>query len=180
MAKVRAAVELDTVEAFMNTVDVEEGTDELDDTSGLVAWLTASELVPDGTHVTAAELNRARQLRAALRALARANHDGETDAAATSQLNDLVHGVDLELRFTPDGELEVGSAADGAAGVLGALVAATAAAVVDDTWRRMKLCGNDRCAWAFYDGSRNRSARWCSMAVCGNRMKARAFRSRHD
>jgi predicted RNA-binding Zn ribbon-like protein len=140
----------------------------------------ASELVPDGPDVTAAELDRARQLRAALRALAQANHDGEADPAATSQLNELVPDVALDLRFTPDGELELGSAADGVTGVLGALVAATAAAVVDDTWRRMKLCGNDRCGWAFYDGSRNRSARWCSMAVCGNRMKASTFRSRHD
>ena len=38
--------------------------------------------------------------------------------------------------------------------------------------------GNPDCRWAFYDGSKNRSGRWCDMASCGNRMKARAFRER--
>ncbi|MDP1819064.1 MAG: CGNR zinc finger domain-containing protein [Acidimicrobiales bacterium] len=31
---------------------------------------------------------------------------------------------------------------------------------------------------AFYGGSRKRSKRWCSMEVCGNRAKVRAYRDR--
>jgi predicted RNA-binding Zn ribbon-like protein len=42
----------------------------------------------------------------------------------------------------------------------------------------LKICTNDECQWAFYDHSRNRSGAWCTMAVCGNRMKGRAFRRR--
>ena len=34
------------------------------------------------------------------------------------------------------------------------------------------------CRWAFYDESRNRSATWCDMKVCGNRAKVRGFRER--
>jgi predicted RNA-binding Zn ribbon-like protein len=49
----------------------------------------------------------------------------------------------------------------------------------DGTWDRMKACRADDCEWAFYDSSRNRSGTWCSMEVCGNRAKARAFRARH-
>ena len=33
--------------------------------------------------------------------------------------------------------------------------------------------------WAFYDRSKNRSGRWCSMDSCGNVEKARAFRERN-
>jgi len=34
------------------------------------------------------------------------------------------------------------------------------------------------CQWAFYDRSKNRSGRWCSMRTCGNRTKTRAYRTR--
>ena len=49
--------------------------------------------------------------------------------------------------------------------------------MADGTWRRLKACREDTCQWAFYDRSKNRSGTWCSMAVCGNRAKARAYRS---
>jgi predicted RNA-binding Zn ribbon-like protein len=44
--------------------------------------------------------------------------------------------------------------------------------------RRLKLCANSECRWAFHDLSRNRSKRWCSSLACGNLAKVRAFRSR--
>ena len=44
--------------------------------------------------------------------------------------------------------------------------------------QRVKACANEHCRWAFYDGSRNRSRRWCDSSECGNVMKARAFRQR--
>ena len=40
---------------------------------------------------------------------------------------------------------------------------------------RVKQCEGDLCGWLFYDTSRNRSRRWCSMADCGNRAKVRRF-----
>lgn len=40
---------------------------------------------------------------------------------------------------------------------------------------RVKQCEGDLCGWLFFDTSRNRSRRWCSMADCGNRAKARRF-----
>ena len=40
------------------------------------------------------------------------------------------------------------------------------------------MCGNSECRWAFYDRSRNQQGLWCEMAVCGNRLKNRAFRAR--
>jgi predicted RNA-binding Zn ribbon-like protein len=56
-------------------------------------------------------------------------------------------------------------------------VAAVAlAAMLDGSWPRLKACRN--CHWSFYDYSPNRSATWCSMQLCGNRKKTRAYRRR--
>lgn len=38
---------------------------------------------------------------------------------------------------------------------------------------RLKPCGNPDCRRFLLDRSKPNSARWCSMAECGNRMKAR-------
>ncbi|MFS8102802.1 CGNR zinc finger domain-containing protein [Lentzea alba] len=38
---------------------------------------------------------------------------------------------------------------------------------------RLRPCANDECRLFLIDHSKPNSARWCSMAVCGNRMKAR-------
>ncbi|QQZ08518.1 CGNR zinc finger domain-containing protein [Heyndrickxia vini] len=40
---------------------------------------------------------------------------------------------------------------------------------------RVKKCEGYPCGWLFFDTSRNRSRRWCSMADCGNRAKAKRF-----
>ncbi|XXM72428.1 CGNR zinc finger domain-containing protein [Lysinibacillus sphaericus] len=47
--------------------------------------------------------------------------------------------------------------------------------VSKDDLERVKQCEGDPCGWLFFDTSRNRSRRWCSMADCGNRAKARRF-----
>jgi predicted RNA-binding Zn ribbon-like protein len=44
---------------------------------------------------------------------------------------------------------------------------------------RLKVCPADDCQAAFYDKSRNHSAIWCDMAVCGNRAKVREYRERN-
>lgn len=61
--------------------------------------------------------------------------------------------------------------------VLGPIVAVAFEAMLDGSWRRLKAC--PQCGWAFYDYSKNRSATWCSMSICGNRLKTRAYRRRH-
>ena len=56
------------------------------------------------------------------------------------------------------------------------LVACALGAMLDGSWGRLKACRN--CHWSFYDYSPNRSATWCSMQLCGNRAKTRAYRRR--
>ncbi|WP_380165601.1 CGNR zinc finger domain-containing protein [Jannaschia sp. R86511] len=43
---------------------------------------------------------------------------------------------------------------------------------------RLRPCGNEECLRFLVDRSKGNSARWCSMATCGNRMKARRHQSR--
>ena len=70
--------------------------------------------------------------------------------------------------------------APGVDGLLGRVLAVAYGAMIDGTWPRLKACRNHGCRWAFYDESRNRSASWCSMQLCGNRTKTRAYRRRHS
>jgi predicted RNA-binding Zn ribbon-like protein len=42
-----------------------------------------------------------------------------------------------------------------------------------DRRRRVRLCANGRCLWLFLDESKAGTRRWCNMASCGNRAKAR-------
>jgi predicted RNA-binding Zn ribbon-like protein len=44
---------------------------------------------------------------------------------------------------------------------------------------RLRICANPQCGLFFYDNSRTRQRRWCSMAVCGNRSKVAAFARKH-
>ena len=43
---------------------------------------------------------------------------------------------------------------------------------------RVGRCANPACGWMFFDTSKNRSRRWCSMNTCGNRAKVHHFRER--
>ena len=49
---------------------------------------------------------------------------------------------------------------------------------IDEAIAILKLCADETCRSVFYDRSKNRSGRWCSMSTCGNRAKVRAWRER--
>jgi len=44
-----------------------------------------------------------------------------------------------------------------------------------DDLGRVRKCGSPSCILFFYDTSRNRTRRWCSMDLCGNRAKVAAY-----
>jgi predicted RNA-binding Zn ribbon-like protein len=167
---------LELVRSFVNTLDVEDGTDELADPASLASWLNAHGLMR-GRAATTAELERARRVREALRSLLLANNGLSERKEAEAVLDRAARRARLGVRFRASGgRLE--SPAGGVDGALGRLLGVVAAAMLDDSWSRLKACRADDCRWAFYDHARNRSRTWCSMAVCGNRAKARAYRSR--
>ena len=67
-----------------------------------------------------------------------------------------------------------------------ALDAAARAVLAWDTLRisspgRLRPCANDECHLFLLDRSKPNTARWCSLAICGNRMKARRhYRRTHS
>ncbi|QUQ70406.1 CGNR zinc finger domain-containing protein [Kutzneria sp. CA-103260] len=148
--------------AFLNTVNMTEATDVLDDELTWRQWAAERGLGAAGAS------HKARASRDALRAVALAHHGVQ---AATAPPDGLPHG---SIRI----ELSAGVPVLTAGDALGAALAAAARLAVLGYWERIKICPADDCRWAFYDRSRNRSRTWCSMRVCGNREKARNWRER--
>lgn len=169
---------LELVRLFVNTVDLEDGDDQLSTPAALTAWLGVHGL-PTGSSVEAADLHAARRLREAIRGLLFENNGMNVRKESALALTQAAERARLALRFDPAGGAWLEPGARGVEGALGRLVAVVAAAMADGTWSRLKACQAESCRWAFYDHARNRSRRWCSMAVCGNRTKARSYRRRH-
>ncbi|HVU79471.1 MAG TPA: CGNR zinc finger domain-containing protein [Gaiellaceae bacterium] len=145
------------VQLLINSVDLHAGTDWIED------WLAERGLEPE--HAA-----RARRLREALRALVLANNGIELGADALATVNEEAERV--RLRVDARGSLSVEAGGD----PLDRVVAIALGAMLDGTFARLKACRN--CHWSFYDYSPNRSATWCSMQICGNRRKTRAYRAR--
>ena len=49
--------------------------------------------------------------------------------------------------------------------------------LTDGPLTTIRVCEGRSCGWLFLDTSRNRTRRWCDMKICGNRAKARRYRS---
>lgn len=169
---------LRVVQRFVNSVDRENGEDELTSPDALRDWLAERDLIDTGERVTAADLKRAVDVREGLRALLLANAGLPLDSERIERLDAAVGRAGMRMRFRAGAEPELEPEAGGADGALARLMAIVAAAVEQGTWARLKACHRDPCFWAFYDHSKNRSGRWCRMEDCGNIEKARAFRER--
>jgi predicted RNA-binding Zn ribbon-like protein len=176
----QAPGELELVREFVNTLDIEQGSEALSSPAALAEWLSGAGLAEPGLEATAAELRRAIELREALRAILLAHGEGALEPEdAWQTLDEAATRARLHVRFGPDGAALREPGAEGVDGALGQMLAIVHAAVAEqDVWRRLKACRLHTCEWAFYDHTKNRSGAWCNMAVCGNRAKARAYRER--
>jgi predicted RNA-binding Zn ribbon-like protein len=164
---------------FVNTLDREEGSDQLADPDATGRWCTARGLLAPDDRLTAAEHRRVLELREGLRralqlhAGSGAAADVDVDAGDGEQaaLDLALATVPIRVRFDGAGRLRL--AGNGGAAAVGALLDAVLRCQVDGDWERLKVCAEDSCRWAYFDASRNRSGRWCSMSECGNRVKMR-------
>jgi predicted RNA-binding Zn ribbon-like protein len=171
---------LELVRRYVNTWDVEAGTDALEAPAELGAWLRDAGLLDAGASVIASDVQRCMAVREALRsALAANHHGGQIPEDALAVLNDAADRADLVLGFSADADWSARPRAAGVDHALGTLLAVAAEAMAEGTWPRLKVCVNDACQWAFYDHSKARAGKWCSMQICGNRAKQQAWRSRH-
>ena len=162
------------VQQFVNTSDHEHDREWWPTPEALSAWLEEHEL--DGAGCTERELGRALELREALRALLRLNNVGAFPRDAVTAVNHAAEGARVGLVLDEHARVVVTSSANGVDGAFGRILACAFEAMLDGTWSRLKACRN--CDWAYYDYSRNRAATWCSMTICGNRSKTRAYRRR--
>jgi predicted RNA-binding Zn ribbon-like protein len=172
--------ELALIEAFVNTVDLEDGEEALSIPAELSDWLAQHGLAEPGEILSHDDLAAAIAVREALRALLLANNGGELDPAAPATLTAAADRARLTVAVDAHGQARVEPRATGIGRAFGRLLGIVAHAQADGTWERLKACPWHTCHVAFYDHSRNRSRTWCSMAVCGNRAKAQSYRRRGD
>lgn len=177
---------------FLNTRPAEKGrlVERLEGFPALVAWLAEAKLLGAGetgeaiqrwgrSAVAHQALLEARRLRAALReAVEQLRRRRSVPAATLERINRLLRrkqvyaqvvrrggGVVKESRWSPQSPLD-----------LLALVAEAAAHLLTEADPALiRKCANPACVLYFYDTTKNRARRWCSMAGCGNRMKVTAF-----
>lgn len=163
---------------FVNTLDLEAGTDMLDCPAALTGWLRSRRLVAARARAGTRDLQAAIALRKGLRDAMASHHDlsrGRGDAYR--QLDSAAAGLPLRLT-TRTGRPALEPIEGGIRAGLGRIAAAVVDCDADGSWERLKVCAETGCRWAFLDTSKNRSRSWCAMSVCGNRRKTRAYRDR--
>jgi predicted RNA-binding Zn ribbon-like protein len=168
---------LRVVQELVNSVDLEHGVEWIGTPGELRSWLRARDL--DGhEQPTGADVRRVHELRATLRELLIANNERRTAPEAAAALERAADRANLTLTLGEHGHLVLTPRAHGVDGALGRILAVAYDAMAEGNWHRLKACR--QCRWAYYDYSKNRSATWCSMAICGNRTKTRAYRRRRQ
>jgi predicted RNA-binding Zn ribbon-like protein len=164
------------VQGFVNTRDLEEGSDLLTDLAPARDWLIESGLLGPAAGLTVSELEHARDVREAIRALIEDEEEGDHRLAP---LRELVETHRARLTVADDGAIELANARNRELGdALFDLLLIIHRAQQDGSWSRLKVCADAECRWAFFDRSRNQQGSWCNMAACGNRHKNRALRAR--
>ena len=163
------------VQELVNSVDLEHDVEWLGTPAELQAWLRRRRL--DGAREpTRAEVRRVHAFRDTLRELLIANNEQRTAPEAAAALEEAAKRARLTLELDRHGHLMLTPQAEGVDGALGRILRVVHDAMTEGTWHRLKACR--QCTWAYYDYSKNRSATWCSMSICGNRTKTRTYRRR--
>jgi predicted RNA-binding Zn ribbon-like protein len=176
----KAPGQLGLVQAFLNTYDRQSGRDDLADVTSAAAWLAANRLVSPGNEYDERDRRRLVDVRGAVHALVGANGGEGLQRRAVTTLNEAARRVRLGVRLHPEDGYRLMAEGVGIDRPIGELLIAVTGSMAAGSWDRLKVCANEACQSAFYDSSRNRSGRWCSMARCGNRMKGRAYRERRS
>ena len=162
---------------FANSVDTDEGTDDLIAPRDLADWLLEHDLLSVPAEATSEDLDLALALRAGLKEAFTDNHQR---AASDDRRDGALQVTAAELPLTLGGTTthpRLRPVHQGVRGGLSLLVIAVQSAVADGTWKRLKICADDECGWAFFDASKNQSRNWCEWG-CGNRAKTRSYRAR--
>jgi len=176
----RISDDIELVSAFINTLEknvTRPDEESFDSPEALGSWMNPHG-IPPGDDLGPADVKRAIEFREAMRLLLLANNSGELDHDALRRLREAADEGLIRVEIHEDGEAFARPARAGVPALFARLLAAVADSQCAGSWGRLKACAAEDCQWAFYDTSRNRSRTWCSMEVCGNRAKTRAYRAR--
>jgi predicted RNA-binding Zn ribbon-like protein len=146
---------------LLNTTPVVDGVprDDLADPNAARAWMRER-----GIAATKAELAGLLDARSTLQKVVR----GQVMPIALQRFLDTVRLRPTARRDGVDWHLVLD---DGPKGAVRAVLAWDALRVGSPG--RLRPCANTECRLFLIDRSKPNTARWCSMAICGNRMKAR-------
>src|SRR5260370_39776961 len=112
------------VQAYVNTVDVQDGPEELSDPNTLGAWLVAHDLMESGQTVTEADLKHSIAVREAIRGVIGANSGGRVYPLDIATLNEAAAASRLRARFGAGGKARLEPGASGGRRAIGRLEAA--------------------------------------------------------
>jgi predicted RNA-binding Zn ribbon-like protein len=171
----KAPGRLELLQRFINSYnhDFPRDWDRIGTRDKAQSWLRQKRLVAPGDRISGADAARLREFREALRALALANHGGRPEAAATDVIRGVSGRARLSVAVDDTGRTALEPTRGGVDGAVATLLGILHEAQLTGQWARMKGCR--KCGYAFFDRSKNRSAAWCAMAICGNRTKNRAY-----
>ncbi|GAA5210688.1 CGNR zinc finger domain-containing protein [Microbacterium kyungheense] len=153
----------------------DEPTEKLAVPTDLDAWFIESGLVPRAEASVAADLDAAVEVREAIYALVWARlHGQDLPADAVSTLNAVAAEPPLAAALTPDGWARSGTPRQ----ALSHLAREAVEIVGGEEAALLRECSRPECTQVYLDTSRGHRREWCSMATCGSRMKAKAYRER--
>jgi predicted RNA-binding Zn ribbon-like protein len=185
---------------FLNSIatPVDTPIDWLDNGDGLLRWLAQAKLVPadalDELRARAmpGELDKvadqARALREWFRGFVRKHMGRSLTPKALRELGPLNRLLERDEAFSQISrpsrsngdrlELRTTRRWRSPEALLLPIGEALARFVCEEDFADVKACVGHSCTLVFADRTRRRARRWCSMAVCGNRAKQAAHRSR--
>ncbi|TAJ11039.1 MAG: hypothetical protein EPO61_00140 [Nitrospirae bacterium] len=180
---------------FINTQMIVQGqrTDLLKEWTDLLAWLVRAKLLSVGEgKETVARLDRAegelllheaKMFRTVLREMAERIVAGKPITRSTVEaINKLLSqrpGYPQLIRTNGRFGRRFHSETSGATQLLVPLAEAASELLCAGALSLVKKCRNDACILYFYDTTKNHARQWCSMGLCGNRMKVAAHYNRH-
>ena len=170
---------LRTLQAFVNTRDLENGTDRLDSPESLALWLADWELATLDTVIEEAEWKNALEIRDALHSQFRVHNGAKLDERPMERLSRALGTSQARFGLKSDGSTRFEPMETAPWAIVRSrwLIAVTDA-IRRGMWRRLKACHSATCQWIFYDSSKNRLGKWCTAKRCGNWANSATYRRR--
>jgi len=147
------------------------------------AWLAAAGMASDITASDSTDGTEVRGLREQLRSAVDLFRIGAPPPAALiNAINQKLAQVSVRLLLekSANGFRFVERFDAGEAGPCGVIAADFARFICEAEPERLRRCSNPACTMVFYDTSKNKTRRWCTMTICGNRDKVARFRARQS